>query len=285
MLNAAVGTRGGHPLFCLSRTHRPAAFFRLKGGHVTHQTENGYTRIADTLLDALALEDLSKRELKICLVVIRRTYGFGKREALLSAAFMAEATGMARNHIGDVVPEMVRRGILTSRRTQNGNVIGLNKRFFPVPKTGATGVPKTGASDAPKTGAKVSPKQGHKRKTFIDTSTDTPLPPNVDPALWAEFVTHRKQKRTKLTPIAEKRALAMLAKQPDPNACITQTLEAGWTGLFPLKPNGGRNGRPETPHERVQRLNGGEAARHERGTTFEGHAEAVDPDVRDLRRR
>ena len=107
----------------------------------THQTENGFTRIADSLLDALALADLSKRELKILLVVLRRTYGFQKKHAPLSASFIAQATGIQRQHIASTISAMVQRGILHREHTQHANLLGINKAWFPSPETVTVGSP------------------------------------------------------------------------------------------------------------------------------------------------
>lgn len=43
------------------------------------QIENGYTRIANELLEALLLANLSKRQLLVALAVIRQTYGFNRK--------------------------------------------------------------------------------------------------------------------------------------------------------------------------------------------------------------
>jgi len=168
---------------------------------MTHQMENGFTRIADSLLDALALADLSKRELKIMLVVLRRTYGFGKKHAPLSASFIAQATGIQRQHIASTISAMVQRGILHREHTQHANLLGINKAWFPSPETvtvgspetGTVASPKTGTPTVPKTGTPHVPKQVHKRETSIDTSKD--IPPISPP--FAEFWTKYPRKVAK----------------------------------------------------------------------------------------
>lgn len=42
------------------------------------QIVDGYTRIANELLDALIRSGLTKRELRVVLVVIRQTYGYNR---------------------------------------------------------------------------------------------------------------------------------------------------------------------------------------------------------------
>jgi phage replication O-like protein O len=233
---------------------------------MSHQTENGYTRIADSLLDAIMLAGLSKRELLIVLCVIRFTYGFRRKSHLLTASFIAAATGIPRQHAAGTISAMVQRGILTRKRTQGGNHLGLRKAFFPSPETVTTGSPDSGTTETPASpdsgtsdvtgsGTTDVTESGHKKDRSTNKSTDNAqLPPNLDPATWSDWQQHRREIRKKLTPTTTSRQLAMLAKQPDPNACITQSIEAGWTGLFPVKLNGAHHhGKPNGTGHRGQR--------------------------------
>jgi len=58
---------------------------------------------------------------------------------------------------------------------------------------------------------------------------------------WAVWEKHRKEKKSTLTPETIKKQLRFLEQQPDPIACINQSVEKGWIGLFAfkgeLKPN------------------------------------------------
>lgn len=266
---------------------------------MTHQKENGTTPIANSLIEAIAQADLSKRELKILLVVIRRTYGFNRKTAPMSASFVASATGLDRAHIARTIAGMVQRNILTCERTHGPNVIGLNKRFFPVPasaktalspgaKTATVGSAKTATVGVAETATVVLPKQPHKKDTSKDTSKDTPLPPTLDPLVWQEFLTHRKEKRSSMTATAQRRALLMLGRQPDPTACVVQSLEAGWTGIFELKPrsNGNGNGHARGTGHRGQRttadIERDAIAALERAEGGSGDGPAVGPDGRPL---
>ena len=48
------------------------------------QKERGYVPIANELLDAICRADLSKQELKVLLCIIRFTYGYNRKQALIS---------------------------------------------------------------------------------------------------------------------------------------------------------------------------------------------------------
>lgn len=52
------------------------------------QTEDGYIRIANELLDAILMFPFSKRQLKVVLALIRKIYGFNKKaDDLASSSF------------------------------------------------------------------------------------------------------------------------------------------------------------------------------------------------------
>lgn len=53
------------------------------------QKENGYTAIANEIIEALYSQDLTMREIKIALLIIRYSYGFHQKTADLSASFIA----------------------------------------------------------------------------------------------------------------------------------------------------------------------------------------------------
>ncbi len=66
-----------------------------------------------------------------------------------------------------------------------------------------------------------------------------PLPPNIPPDLWAEFLEHRRAVRSPMTPVAQRRALSLLARMAetgqDPAAVLEQSIVNGWRGLFPVR--------------------------------------------------
>ena len=74
--------------------------------------------------------------------------------------------------------------------------------------------------------------QPAKKKSAFDPLTTKP--PNVSAKVWADFVAHRKGK-SKLTAKACELIAAKLAGHPDPDAVLNQSIENGWTGIFPEK--------------------------------------------------
>lgn len=93
------------------------------------KTKNGFTRIADELLDALVRFDLSKRQYKIVLAVIRKTYGYNKKADDMSSRQLALLTGIADTHCRSAVRELAKMQVLLVNPGKFGQVIGLNKDY------------------------------------------------------------------------------------------------------------------------------------------------------------
>jgi DNA-binding IscR family transcriptional regulator len=71
------------------------------------------------------------------------------------------------------------------------------------------------------------------------------VPQWLNPAIWAEYVTHRKQLGKPLTEIAAGRLIGKLEKLQqeghDPTEVIEQSLDNGWVGVFELRRKGNGN--------------------------------------------
>lgn len=143
----------------------------MDGLVISPQLEDGHTRIANELLDAIVRFDFSKRQYKVVFFVIRKTYGWNKKEDVMSLSQIVDGTGLQRNHSCETVNELSVMKVLLKQEHRNGQLIKLNKnygewRLFPkqehVPKTGTDcsqnrteGVPKTGTTkDKPKNNTK-----------------------------------------------------------------------------------------------------------------------------------
>jgi hypothetical protein len=72
------------------------------------------------------------------------------------------------------------------------------------------------------------------------------LPPNIDPAAWAEFEGHRKEIQKPLTDRARSANAKILAAMSpaDQRRSVEATIASRWTGLFPPKPNGANHADP-----------------------------------------
>lgn len=88
-------------------------------------TDDGYTRIANELLEAIAGADLTARQLKVMIAVIRKTYGFQKKLDRIADIQIAELTGLSRQNVNKAKKELLSMHCLM----MDGNRIGPNKEL------------------------------------------------------------------------------------------------------------------------------------------------------------
>lgn len=149
------------------------------------QVEDGYTRIANELLDAMLAHPFSKRELKILMAVIRKTYGYNKKRDDLPLSQLAKMTGLDRSHISRSVADLATAGVLRVCVGKYGQSIELNKKYSQwVAKTArvaktATDCCQNSNSTVAKT---ATSKDNSKRQYSKDKSTPrkTPLPQDFE---------------------------------------------------------------------------------------------------------
>ena len=95
------------------------------------QTENGYTKIANELLEALIRMDMSGQELRTTLLVIRKTYGYGKKEDYISLSQIAQFLKTSKVRCSQIINKLQTKGIITVKENINGLIkkYMLNKDF------------------------------------------------------------------------------------------------------------------------------------------------------------
>ena len=81
------------------------------------QVENGYVRIATEIIEALARVNIPSGTRRVIDVVIRKTYGFNKKEDQISIDQFREATGLSRRTIIYSIQEAEAKKLLYVKRT------------------------------------------------------------------------------------------------------------------------------------------------------------------------
>ena len=100
------------------------------------QLENGYTRIANDLLDAMVAAGLTARQWAVSMAIVRKTYGFNKKQDDIGLGQLAAMTGIDKAHLSRTVRELADLKILTRTVGTHGHNLGINKNF------GQWGLPK-----------------------------------------------------------------------------------------------------------------------------------------------
>lgn len=90
------------------------------------QTENGYTKIANELLEHLLYDTkVSVGELKLLLFVIRKTYGYSKKDDQISLSQFVKGIGYYRANVCNIIKSLVAKRLLVKQ----GNHYKINKNW------------------------------------------------------------------------------------------------------------------------------------------------------------
>jgi len=116
------------------------------------QCENGFTRLANELLEALARTRLAGQEYQTLLAIVRKTYGFGKKSDEISYGQLSQMTGINRPRLVSLIQSLKEKNFISV--TNNGNrkpaTICINKNYDewePAPKKDSS--PKNGNRSVP----------------------------------------------------------------------------------------------------------------------------------------
>jgi len=93
----------------------------------TPQIENGFTMIANELLEAILGGGFSHREQSVILAIIRKTYGYAKKEDDMSAAQLGAMCKLARPHVTATLNQLAQRNVITKRPGRFGTIVGIQK--------------------------------------------------------------------------------------------------------------------------------------------------------------
>ena len=146
------------------------------------QCKDGFTKIANELLDALIKTNFSGYQRRVLDAIIRKTYGFNKKEDWISHSQIVDMTGIKMPHVSRALKELRQRRIVT----KGGNKTAINKDYsqwqqlpkgvsshHELPK-GVTTVTK-GGFRVTKRGNKKLPKGGNTKDTLKDNIQKTLL--------------------------------------------------------------------------------------------------------------
>jgi phage replication O-like protein O len=89
--------------------------------------EDGFTRIANELFDAILGANLTVRELSVVMAIIRKTYGYNKKQDDISASQIGLICGLARTHVTTTLKKLEGKNIIHKRIGTYGCVVGIQK--------------------------------------------------------------------------------------------------------------------------------------------------------------
>lgn len=142
--------------------------------HRVADTEDGFMRVANELTDSLLMADLTARQLKVMLAIMRKTYGFNKPMDRLTNTQIAAMTGVHHTHICAAKRQLIERKFLIA----DGVRIGVNKVVSEWISQDSLTLAKTANKTLAKSANGYKPTQLNTKDNIQKTiNTNTPLPP------------------------------------------------------------------------------------------------------------
>ena len=204
------------------------------------QVENGgYTRIHNDILEALSKARLTGQEFRLLIFLLRKTYGWNKKEDAISLSQFADGLGLKHpQKVVSILAELLSKNIIY-RHKKRGLiwVYGFNKHIELWKDT------STLQGTTPQ-GTEGSTPQGTNKRHLktIKNNNDVVLIPdslNTEDFIksWSEWVVFRKEIKKKMTPTIQEKQLKKLSEYSPgvATAMLEQSMVNGWTGLFPIK--------------------------------------------------
>ncbi|MQJ65469.1 replication protein [Escherichia coli] len=232
--------------------------------------DDGYTRFANELLEAIASADLTARQLKVMLAYVRKTYGFNKKTDRIADDQIAQLTGLSRQNVNKAKKELISMNCLF----MDGNQIGVNREVsawqFSKCLQVSNFVSKLETKNVSKLETlNVSKLETHKRHSLKTKENinkppispkkisqkfdplETELPDWLSAETWLSWVTYRKEigksiKSKQSVTQAINVLSRSLEKGYTPEEIINQSIASGWQGIFePKTPKGKSQPRPQ----------------------------------------
>jgi len=93
------------------------------------QLEDGHTKIANEIIEALAKVNLTSHESRVLWCILRKTYGWNKKTDRISYSQFQEVTGIDRRHVGRSLASLKGRQIIICQGEGYALEYGLQKDY------------------------------------------------------------------------------------------------------------------------------------------------------------
>lgn len=91
--------------------------------------ENGFIRIANELFDAILAGPITSQEMSVLLSIVRKTYGYGKKQDDVSASQLGKLCNMSRPHVTEALNSLARKNIINKQPGIHGSIISIQKDY------------------------------------------------------------------------------------------------------------------------------------------------------------
>jgi phage replication O-like protein O len=226
--------------------------------------ENGFTRLANGLIEELAKIRIPGEAMQVLWVIIRKTYGFNKKKDKIPLSQFVDLTGVPRSSVCRAIKKLVGMNLVfvsDNKVTTSGNKVtsltteyGINKEVelwqgvvtkkrLPVTllSQGSYNIVNKPSDE------KVTLKRHIQKTISKDNSTPKKSKPKSETseipeslqtdefiAAWQEWIQHKTEIKNKMTPLAAKKALKKMCGWSASRAiaAIEYSIEKGWKGIY-----------------------------------------------------
>lgn len=101
----------------------------IAGYNGNPQLEDGHTRIANELLEAIIKFKFTERQYKVFFAILRKTYGFNKTSDDLSLSQLSAICDLPFNHISTVINQLVKLNVIIKKQGTYANNLMINKMY------------------------------------------------------------------------------------------------------------------------------------------------------------
>jgi len=217
------------------------------------QKENGYTPIANEILEQMAKIKLSPTQYRIIFMIWRYTYGFNRKEHDLSLSFLSNATGCEKRQLQRELKELVKMNIVKQKiKNGIGRKIGFNKHYDTWVVKTTVGGTTIGEIDIGQTSEATIGETDKGTIGEIDNQERNNINTNLKTNIYSDFTSNsdlintlkdfeemRKKIKKPMSDRAKRMLINELNKLADTDekkiAILEQSIFHSWQGVFPLK--------------------------------------------------
>lgn len=149
------------------------------------QVENGFTKIANQILEEIAKFKFNGTELRIIMTIWRYTYGFNRKSHEMSAGFISNAIGVDISRVKKVLKDLIDKKVILVVEEASFNssrILAFNKNFEEwgvendtrgkkVPQVSERTLPQ-GSNSTPPQGSKITPKKENIKEIYKENKEE-----------------------------------------------------------------------------------------------------------------
>lgn len=208
------------------------------------QLDDGHTRIANELYEAIINFPFTGPQYKVVLSIIRKTYGFNKKADRVAQSVLSEMTGLAKPNVCRVMKQLRQMKVVLIDDSKMSHLVEFNKRYKEWEKRYQSDNSyqndsyqpdnETVITEITKPLSAIQPQKKERKK-----DKEFSIPDWIPAESWDGFVAMRKAIKNPMTD----RAYKLIVKQLDDfrnqgfdiGAILDASTVNNWKSVYPLK--------------------------------------------------